>query len=49
MSTITLDPKIPSGPLSNKWANFKAASKLVSPANKRRYELIIVGTGLSGG
>ena len=49
MSTITLDPKIPAGPLADKWANFKAASKLVSPANKRRYELIIVGSGLAGG
>ena len=49
MSTINLDPKIPSGPLADKWANFKAASKLVSPGNKRRYELIIVGTGLAGG
>jgi succinate dehydrogenase / fumarate reductase flavoprotein subunit len=49
MSTITLDPKIPSGPLADKWTNFKAASKLVSPANKRRYELIVVGSGLAGG
>jgi succinate dehydrogenase / fumarate reductase flavoprotein subunit len=49
MSTITLDPKIPSGPLAEKWTNFKAASKLVSPANKRRYELIVVGSGLAGG
>ena len=49
MSTITLDPKIPAGPLADKWASFKAASKLVSPANKRRYELIVVGTGLAGG
>ena len=49
MSTITLDSKIPGGPLADKWTNFKAASKLVSPANKRRYELIIVGSGLAGG
>ncbi len=49
MSTIALDPKIPSGPLGEKWTNFKTASKLVSPANKRRYELIVVGTGLAGG
>ncbi len=49
MSTITLDPKIPGGPLADKWTNFKTASKLVSPANKRRYELIVVGTGLAGG
>jgi len=49
MSTITLDPKVPSGPLADKWTNFKASSKLVSPANKRRYELIVVGSGLAGG
>jgi succinate dehydrogenase / fumarate reductase, flavoprotein subunit len=49
MSKITLDAKIPAGPLSEKWANYKAASKLVSPANKRRYEIIVVGTGLAGG
>ena len=49
MSTITLDPKIPPGPLADKWTNYKAASKLVSPANKRRYELIVVGSGLAGG
>jgi len=49
MSTITLDSKIPGGPLADKWTNFKAASKLVSPANKRRYELIVVGSGLAGG
>jgi succinate dehydrogenase / fumarate reductase flavoprotein subunit len=44
MSTIALDPKIPAGSLAEKWTNFKTASKLVSPANKRRYELIVVGT-----
>jgi succinate dehydrogenase / fumarate reductase flavoprotein subunit len=49
MSTITLDPKIPAGPLADKWTNYKSASKLVSPANKRRYEIIVVGTGLAGG
>jgi succinate dehydrogenase / fumarate reductase flavoprotein subunit len=49
MSTITLDSKIPSGPLADKWTHFKASSKLVSPANKRRYELIVVGSGLAGG
>ena len=49
MSTITLDPKIPAGPLAEKWTRFKASSKLVNPANKRRYELIVVGSGLAGG
>lgn len=49
MSTMTLDPKIPDGPLAEKWTRFKASAKLVSPANKRRYELIVVGSGLAGG
>jgi succinate dehydrogenase / fumarate reductase flavoprotein subunit len=49
MSTITLDSKIPQGPLSEKWTRYKAESKLVSPANKRRYEIIVVGSGLAGG
>ncbi|MFZ4482552.1 MAG: fumarate reductase/succinate dehydrogenase flavoprotein subunit [Chthoniobacterales bacterium] len=46
---MTLDPKIPAGPLADKWTNYKTASKLVSPANKRRYEIIVVGSGLAGG
>ena len=49
MSTITLDPKIPAGPLAEKWANYIASSKLVNPANRRRYEIIVVGSGLAGG
>lgn len=49
MSTITLDPKIPEGPLADKWANYIASSKLVNPANRRRYEIIVVGSGLAGG
>lgn len=49
MSTITLDAKIPEGPLADKWANFIASSKLVNPANRRRYEIIVVGSGLAGG
>ncbi len=49
MSTMTLDAKIPAGPLADKWTNYKTASKLVSPANKRRYEIIVVGSGLAGG
>ncbi len=49
MSTINLDPKTPAGPLADKWTNYKSASKLVSPANKRRYEIIVVGSGLAGG
>ncbi|MFS8543626.1 MAG: FAD-binding protein, partial [Limnochordales bacterium] len=43
-----LDAKIPEGPIQEKWANHKASVKLVSPANKRRYTIIVVGTGLAG-
>jgi succinate dehydrogenase / fumarate reductase flavoprotein subunit len=44
----TLDSKIPSGPLADKWRNHKANIKLVNPANKRKYEVIVVGAGLAG-
>ena len=43
-----LDSRIPSGPLAEKWTNHKAHMKLVNPANKRKYTLIVVGTGLAG-
>ena len=43
----TLDSKIPSGPLADKWRNHKANIKLVNPANKRKYEVIVVGAGLA--
>ena len=43
-----LDAKIPSGPLEQKWTNYKGHCKLVNPANKRRLEVIVVGTGLAG-
>ncbi|MCC6759561.1 MAG: fumarate reductase/succinate dehydrogenase flavoprotein subunit [Candidatus Omnitrophica bacterium] len=43
-----LDSKIPSGPLKEKWANHKLHLKLVNPANKRKYQVIVVGTGLAG-
>jgi succinate dehydrogenase / fumarate reductase flavoprotein subunit len=45
---MTLDPNIPAGPLDQKWTNYKNNAKLVSPANKRNFELIIVGSGLAG-
>jgi succinate dehydrogenase / fumarate reductase flavoprotein subunit len=45
---IKLDPKIPAGPLAEKWTNYKAKAKLVNPANKRKLDVIIVGTGLAG-
>ena len=43
-----LDPKIPSGALQDKWTNHKFNEKLVNPANRRKYKIIVVGTGLSG-
>ncbi len=45
---IKLDSKIPAGQLKDKWENHKFNMKLVSPANKRKYEIIIVGSGLAG-
>lgn len=45
---VKLDSKIPSGPLEQKWIKFKNDVKLVNPANKKKLEIIIVGTGLSG-
>lgn len=45
---MTLDPNIPAGPLDKKWTTYKNNAKLVSPANKRKFELIIVGSGLAG-
>ena len=46
---ITLDAKCPSGPLEKKWDKHKFDLKLVNPANKRKYSVIVVGTGLAGG
>ena len=43
-----LDSKIPSGPLADKWQQHKTQIKLVNPANKRKYEIIVVGAGLAG-
>jgi succinate dehydrogenase / fumarate reductase flavoprotein subunit len=43
-----LDSKIPDGPLEEKWSNYKEHAKLVNPANKRKVEVIVVGTGLAG-
>ena len=42
------DAKIPAGPLAEKWTNYKTHQKLVNPANKRRLDVIVVGTGLAG-
>lgn len=43
-----IDSKIPQGPLAEKWKNYKDHQKLVNPANKRRLDVIVVGTGLAG-
>jgi succinate dehydrogenase / fumarate reductase flavoprotein subunit len=43
-----LDSKIPGGPVQEKWDNYKTDMKLVNPANKRKFEVIVVGTGLAG-
>src|SRR6187431_196195 len=45
---MALDSKIPKGPLAEKWSNYKEHAKLVNPANKRKVEVIVVGTGLAG-
>src|SRR5208283_4391744 len=45
---IMLDPKIPSGALKDKWTNHKFNERLVNPANRRKYKIIVVGTGLAG-
>ncbi len=45
---MKLDSKIPEGPLAEKWARHKFGLKLVNPANKRKYDIIVVGTGLAG-
>jgi succinate dehydrogenase / fumarate reductase, flavoprotein subunit len=47
--TINLDPRIPEGPISDKWENHKFNLRLVNPANKRKFKIIVVGTGLAGG
>lgn len=46
---MALDSKIPSGPISDKWTNYKDHINLVNPANKRNLDIIVVGTGLAGG
>ncbi len=45
---MNLDSKIPEGPLAEKWSKHKFNIKLVNPANKRKYDIIVVGTGLAG-
>ena len=46
---FTLDARIPAGPIQEKWDNHRFSMKLVNPANRRKYTIIVVGTGLAGG
>ncbi len=46
--TVTLDARIPAGPIADKWDNHRFSTRLVNPANKRKYQVIIVGSGLAG-
>jgi succinate dehydrogenase / fumarate reductase flavoprotein subunit len=46
--SVELNAKVPDGPLADKWDAFKDAEKLVNPANKRKFNIIVVGTGLAG-
>ena len=46
--TTLLDSRVPSGPLEDKWENHKFSMKLVNPNNKRKFDVIVVGTGLAG-
>ncbi|HNX07517.1 MAG TPA: fumarate reductase/succinate dehydrogenase flavoprotein subunit, partial [Bacteroidales bacterium] len=43
-----LNSKIPDGPLADKWTTYKSSCKLVNPNNKRKLDIIVVGTGLAG-
>ncbi len=45
---MILDSKIPNGPLEEKWTNYKKTAKLVNPANRKKLDVIVVGTGLAG-
>ena len=47
--TLTLDSRMPSGPIEQKWQRAKFEMRLVNPANKRKYKVIVVGSGLAGG
>ena len=45
---VTLNSKIPEGPLAEKWSKYKSTMKLVNPANKKKLDIILIGTGLAG-
>ncbi len=49
MANVKIDSKVPQGELAQKWSAHKAAIKVVSPANKRKLDIIVIGTGLGGG
>ncbi len=46
---MTLEAHVPSGPIAEKWQNYLDRAKLVNPANKRKHDILVVGTGLAGG
>jgi len=46
---LKLDSKTPEGPLAEKWSKYKSTCKLVNPANKTKLDVIVIGTGVSGG
>ena len=48
MNGTVLDPKLPPGPLADAWDNHRFSIKLVNPANKRRFKVIVIGSGLAG-
>ena len=45
---MELNPRIPSGPVEQKWDRHRFDMKLVNPANKRKYKVLVVGSGLAG-
>src|SRR5947208_2707894 len=49
LPTMNLDAKVPAGPLAEKWTRHLFEMKLVNPANKRKYTVLVVGSGLAGG
>ncbi|MFM7869025.1 MAG: hypothetical protein ACKPHU_32795, partial [Planctomycetaceae bacterium] len=49
VASDTLDSRVPAGPLEQKWDKHRFNLKLVNPSNKRKYSVIVVGTGLAGG
>ena len=48
VQSSVLNSNVPDGPLADKWTKYKGDMKIVSPANKRKYTVIVVGTGLAG-